>query len=680
MRDRVPARKRETKALERGHAGAFFYSLVRGGTRMPSSESCSGSTGDGACIIKSSADAVLGNAITSRMLAQPAEQHHQPVEPDRDAAVRRRAEAEGVEQEAEPLARFRRRDPHDAEHPLLQLAVVDSDRAARELDAVEHDVVGERARRPRIAVEQRHIVGVRMGERMMHGAEPALVRAPLEQRKVGHPQQPVAFGPVTILLGERHPQLTQRRRRAPARRGDQEGEVAFGELEPRRRRFELARGERILDLELERAVAAAQRQHAGDSLRPRLLRPLVDLAAAGPGGAGNREPEDRPAFLGGLAEGAEAAASELAGQVDHLERRSQVGLVDAVARHHVGVGVAIERRMDLDADQGEEPLGQALHHRHHLVAPDERHLDVDLRELGLAVGAQVLVAEAAADLHVALAARDLEDLLEELRRLRQREEAAAVHARRHQIVARALGRRPREDRRLDVEEAELVEVAQRLHHHFVAQPQVALELVAAKVEVAEAEAGLFARLDRAFEAEGQRIALRQHLARGGDHLERPGRDLRVHRLGRAARDRALDLDHPLEPRLVERFRRRRRVLGTHHHLHRAAAVAQIEEDDAAVIAAPAHPGLEQHAGADVGLADGPGSAPHQRDRFALARRLHDSCLLARVAAHVVPRSRSIVVSVRAPPAAPRPRCAIVRARPPAWRRVAAPPGRPNGSP
>ena len=36
---------------------------------------------------------------------------------------------------------------------------------------------------------------------------------------------------------------------------------------------------------------------------------------------------------------------------------------------------------------------------------DERHLDVELGELGLAVGAQVLVAEAARDLVVALEAR-----------------------------------------------------------------------------------------------------------------------------------------------------------------------------------------------------------------------------------------------------------------------------------
>ena len=33
---------------------------------------------------------------------------------------------------------------------------------------------------------------------------------------------------------------------------------------------------------------------------------------------------------------------------------------------------------------------------------DERHLDVELGELGLAVGAQVLVAEAAGDLEVAV--------------------------------------------------------------------------------------------------------------------------------------------------------------------------------------------------------------------------------------------------------------------------------------
>ena len=46
---------------------------------------------------------------------------------------------------------------------------------------------------------------------------------------------------------------------------------------------------------------------------------------------------------------------------------------------------------------------------------DEAHLHVHLGELGLPVGAQILVPEAAADLDVALEARDLEQLLVELR-------------------------------------------------------------------------------------------------------------------------------------------------------------------------------------------------------------------------------------------------------------------------
>ena len=76
--------------------------------------------------------------------------------------------------------------------------------------------------------------------------------------------------------------------------------------------------------------------------------------------------------------------------------------------------------------------------REHEVLGRERDLDVHLRELGLPVGAQVLVAEALHDLEVAIHARDHQDLLEDLRRLRQRVELARVHAARHQVVARAL--------------------------------------------------------------------------------------------------------------------------------------------------------------------------------------------------------------------------------------------------
>ena len=94
----------------------------------------------------------------------------------------------------------------------------------------------------------------------------------------------------------------------------------------------------------------------------------------------------------------------------------------------------------------------------HVVLVDEAHLEVELGELGLAIGAQILVAEAADDLVVALEAAHHQQLLEQLRRLRQRVEVPGRHAGRDQEVARALRRRARQHRRLDLEEILGVEV------------------------------------------------------------------------------------------------------------------------------------------------------------------------------------------------------------------------------
>ena len=141
---------------------------------------------------------------------------------------------------------------------------------------------------------------------------------------------------------------------------------------------------------------------------------------------------------------------------------AQVRLVGAVSAHRVGIRHHRERLRQLDAQHlVEHGADHVFHHRADLGLVEERRLDVDLRELGLAVGAQVLVAEALDDLVVAVEARDHQQLLEELRRLRQREELARMHARRHQVVARAFRRALGQHRRLDVDEARCVEVACR---------------------------------------------------------------------------------------------------------------------------------------------------------------------------------------------------------------------------
>ena len=89
---------------------------------------------------------------------------------------------------------------------------------------------------------------------------------------------------------------------------------------------------------------------------------------------------------------------------------------------------------------------------HHCVLAQERGFDIELGEFGLAVGAQVFVAETAHDLVVAIDTRHHQQLLEQLRRLRQRKELAGMGAAGHQVIARAFRRGLGQHRRFDFPE------------------------------------------------------------------------------------------------------------------------------------------------------------------------------------------------------------------------------------
>ncbi len=140
-----------------------------------------------------------------------------------------------------------------------------------------------------------------------------------------------------------------------------------------------------------------------------------------------------------------------------LDPVAQVGPVGAEAAHRLRVGHARERQLQLHPAGGERLAQHSLDQLLQLGRLDERRLHVELGELRLAVGAQVLVAEAADDLVVALQPAHHQQLLEELRALRQRVPGARLQAAGHQEVARALGGRARQHRRLDLEEAGGVE-------------------------------------------------------------------------------------------------------------------------------------------------------------------------------------------------------------------------------
>ena len=229
----------------------------------------------------------------------------------------------------------------------------------------------------------------------------------------------------------------------------------------------------------------------------------------------------------------------------------------------------------------------------------ERGFAVDLREFRLTVGAQVFVAEALHDLVVAIEVRDHQQLLEQLRRLRQREELAGVRTRRHQVIARAFRRALGEHRRFDVDEALRVEILAHFDRHAITQAQVLLHLRTAQVEHAMREARGFREVV-VVELERRRHRRVQHRQFMAQHFDLAARQAGVRRAFRTAAHDALhlhaelvahafgDLEHLGAIRIAD-------------DLDEAFAVAQVDEDNAAVVAAAVYPAAQRDGLAQQGF-------------------------------------------------------------------------------
>ena len=294
-----------------------------------------------------------------------------------------------------------------------------------------------------------------------------------------------------------------------------------------------------------------------------------------------------------VGEDAELGAARRLGRLLDLHPEAQVGPVDAEAQHRLVVAHPLERRLELHADAlAPDAHDDPLHQREQELAVGERHLDVELRQLLEPVGARILVAHAARDLVVALEPGDDEQLLRDLRRLRQRVELARLQARRDDEVARALGRRLPEHRRLDVDEALALHLLADDPDELRARADVPLHVLAPQIEPAVLHAQRLVDV-LLVELERQRRRRRDDGQLLDLELDLAGRHLRVHGLGRAAHDRAARLEDELVADAVRDARRVGRVLGVHDELRHAGLVAKVDEDEAAVVAAPRRPAGER---------------------------------------------------------------------------------------
>ena len=237
-------------------------------------------------------------------------------------------------------------------------------------------------------------------------------------------------------------------------------------------------------------------------------------------------------------------------------------------------------------------------HVEHVLALDERQLEVELPELELAVRAQILVSPAGRDLVVAVEPADHAELLEDLRRLCEREEKARLKTHGHDEVARALRGPARHARRPDVDEAETVHRLSNRRDDGVRHAHASLHPVATEVQPAVAEAQ---RLVDALlvELERERRRARDDLELVHLELDLAGRHRRVHRFGRARDDLAAGTKDELVADLLRELGRRGRALRVDHELRHTGVVAEVDEDEPAVIAAARSPAGEREHVADV---------------------------------------------------------------------------------
>ena len=356
------------------------------------------------------------------------------------------------------------------------------------------------------------------------------------------------------------------------------------------------------------ALLALAPENVAEARLALALRPGIHAVAEGAVAAFRRR--DRPHRALGIVgedvgENLEAGAAEGFAHVLHLDRIAQVRLVGAVFAQRVGI--RDERKLRRHGLAVAEFLEHAADHRldrvEYVLLRDEAHLEIELIEFaGRTVGARVLVAETGRDLEIAVEARHHDELLELLRRLRQRVEFSRMDARRHQIIARAFRRRRGQDRRLEFEEAARLHAGAQRVDDLAAQHDVGVQFLAPQVEEAVFEPGLFRIFLVAEHRHRQFGGGPQHLDLIDIDLDLAGRQFGVLGAGRALAQLAVDAHHPFRAQRLGQFERLAVRIG--HDLREAVMVAQVDKQHAAVVADAMAPAGQADLFADVGFAQG----------------------------------------------------------------------------
>ena len=194
---------------------------------------------------------------------------------------------------------------------------------------------------------------------------------------------------------------------------------------------------------------------------------------------------------------------------------------------------------------------------------------------------------------IAIEPRDHQQLLKKLGGLRQCKKCAGLGSAGYQIIPRALGCRPRQNRGFDIQETLLVEVAPNARGDLRPGNQVLLHLRPTQIHKAIAQADVLTHRVVFIEGERWRLGGVENLQAFTQHFYLPGGHIRIHRLGRARANAPCDAEHILAAHAVGALKV---LFGVRikHHLHHAFPVAHVEENHATMVPATIYPTTQGH--------------------------------------------------------------------------------------
>ncbi len=280
--------------------------------------------------------------------------------------------------------------------------------------------------------------------------------------------------------------------------------------------------------------------------------------------------------------------------------QAQIRFVDAVLADGIVEIHAEKGRFDFVAGGLEGGGQEAFDDLPDALGLGVAHFKVDLGEFGLAIGAQIFVAEAADDLKIFIEARDHQNLLEQLRRLRQGVKHAGLDAAGDEIIAGAFGGGAGHERGFDFEEALGCEVVADGERDFVTQFDIGLHGVAAQVDVTIFQAHLFVREHSVGRQKRQRFRHVQNAQLFDDEFDFSGGDVGVDGVGVAALDGSDGRDHELVAQRLGLLVHGCIQFVVEDDLGHAGAVAEVDEDDLAEVAAAVDPSHEHNFFARIG--------------------------------------------------------------------------------